>query len=187
MHILIIDTETTGLPKRGAVHSNTSAFDGCRLVQIAWEKYNISGSLVSSYCKIVRPEGYTIPLASTNIHGITTADAIVNGIPLSTVLDDIENNIEDVGVIVAHNVEFDESVIMSEMFRNKRYKLLSKWQGLAKECTMKLCALPDQKWPRLAEAHLQCFGSLPQGQLHRADKDVSVCASIYWYLSKLRS
>ena len=75
---LIFDTETTGLPQN--YKAPLTDFDNWpRLVQIAWQLHEPNGKLVAAKNLIVKPEGFTIPYNSAQIHGITTERALAEG------------------------------------------------------------------------------------------------------------
>lgn len=181
--ILILDTETTGLSPRNVPHTLTMAWKHCRIVQIAWNIYNEQGTLISSNCFILRPEGYEIPEASSRIHGITHQEAMTTGHPIQEVLKHFHQDLMTVDVIVAHNMGFDKPVILSELYRYKMKEAVECMEKLPTECTMLMGTLPKQKWPKLVELYQRCFNEVPNVS-HRADADVEQCAKIYFHLKK---
>jgi len=72
---LIFDTETTGIPKNYKAPI-TDLNNWPRLVQIAWQHCDNSGNILSNSDYIVKPQGFTIPEDTVNIHGISTEIAI---------------------------------------------------------------------------------------------------------------
>ena len=60
---LFFDTETTGTSR----HKD-------HVVQVAWVLANEEGNIQEEECHVIRPDGYSIPTAAANIHGITTAN-----------------------------------------------------------------------------------------------------------------
>ena len=82
---LIYDTETTGLPRDWKAPL-TDSDNWPRLVQLAWQLHAADGSLFARGNRIIQPEGFTIPFTSAKIHGITTARAEADGIPLAEAL-----------------------------------------------------------------------------------------------------
>lgn len=68
---------------------------------------------------IVKPDSFSIPEESTQIHGISHAHALAHGVPIATVLDQLQNDLECPGAdtLIAHNAEFDTKVLKSEMCR----------------------------------------------------------------------
>jgi len=192
--VLVIDTETTGLPPRYVDITNTEKWNKCRIVQIAWEVLDLNGNIISSECYIIKPNGFDIPTVASNIHGITTEIANEKGIDIDIAFNRLESIINgNIKTIVAHNMQFDDAVIQSEIYRQIRYSknndslnnLYDKWRYMTKECTMLMgCTKPGQKWPKLVELYKTCFNKEPVGNLHQADVDVRACAEIYFHLKK---
>ena len=84
---LIYDTETTGLPKN--YNAPLTDFDNWpRLVQLAWQIHDDTGKLIDVKNFIVKPEGFVIPRGAEKVHGITTAFAEKEGLPLDFVLEE---------------------------------------------------------------------------------------------------
>ena len=71
---LIFDTETTGLP-RNYNAPLTDSDNWPRMIQVAWQLHDTYGNLLHSKSIIVKPDGYTIPFNSVQIHGITNERA----------------------------------------------------------------------------------------------------------------
>lgn len=179
---LVIDTETTGLPPRNKSPSLYEAFDGCRMVQIAWELYTSDGKRISTECFLIGLDATTVMSeGAARVHGITKEHAILHGVPRSVIWERLETLLPKVSTIVAHNMAFDDSVIQSEMYRDNRYEVINEWNKKRKVCTMRNGTAPGKKWPKLAELYLECFGRSPLGALHQADTDVRVCAEIYFH------
>lgn len=187
---LIVDTETTGLPKdyRASIQ-NTENWP--RLIQLAYQLYDEKENLVKEVNHIIRPDGFVIPLESTKVHGISTESAMAEGTNLVDALDELQSDIERADVIVGHNIDFDRRVIDCEYFRLRRYPLLStKPQFCTMQSSTNLCKLEGRfgyKWPALAELHnflfQEPFGP-SQGQ-HNALQDVKIAARAYFKLRKM--
>ena len=85
---LFFDTETTGLPLNWkAPVTNTSNWP--RMVQLAWLHYDANGKLLDSGNHIIRPEGFSISLEATKIHGISTEKALAEGEALAVAGDPV--------------------------------------------------------------------------------------------------
>lgn len=83
--ILIFDTETTGVPRN--YKAPASDLDNWpRLVQLAWILAEEDGTPIEEIEYIVRPNGFSIPLAASAIHGITTETAMNRGVDLIEVM-----------------------------------------------------------------------------------------------------
>ena len=184
---LFFDTETAGLPRnRNAPITDVKNWP--RLVQIAWLLCDESGKQVKGRDDIIRPEGFTIPMSATRIHGITTEKAMEEGVPLDGVLQEFESDIDLADYLVAHNMEFDEKIVGAEFIRKKISNLLFQKPRI---CTMKTstdyCKIPGTygyKWPTLSELHFALFHTEPE-ETHNALADVEVCAKCFFELKKL--
>src|SRR6056300_1511419 len=113
---LIFDTETTGLPKNWSAPI-TDSDNWPRCIQLAWQLHDANGSLLEHKDFIVKPDGFDIPYESEQIHGISTALAQDQGVPLATVLDAFLAALAITQYVVRHNVSFDVSVMDAELYR----------------------------------------------------------------------
>jgi len=181
-YVMVIDTETTGLPPRNVPPWMLDAWSKCRVVQIAWEVYTEDGALVEEKNFIIYPDGFDISEKAASIHGITTEIARTKGVPMATAFEALEASLQSVTTIVAHNMSFDDSVIQSEMNRHKKYFLLSQWETKKKNCTMLMATKPGTRWPKLRDLYVRLFNREPAGTMHSADADVRACADIYFHM-----
>ncbi len=183
---LIFDVETTGLPRvYTAPHTDTSNWP--RIVQLAYALYDENEELLSETNRIIRPEGFEIPQESANIHGITTQRAQSEGTPLQEALEELEQLFAVVRVFVAHNAQFDATVLDAERHRTGKQAFFTTQNCV---CTMKqsiqVCKLPGMygyKYPRLEELYAYLFNESVQGA-HNALIDVRATAKCYFMLRK---
>jgi DNA polymerase III epsilon subunit-like protein len=184
---LLFDTETTGLPKRWkAPVSDVNNWP--RLVQIAWLVFENDGSCIRKQNYIVKPEGFTIPVDASRVHGITTERALEEGIALESVLSDFSNDVNRSDYLVAHNMSFDEKIVGAEYYRLNREDIIEPKQKI---CTMQkstnFCAIPGPygyKWPKLAELHQKLFGCDFE-EAHNAMADITATARCFWELKRI--
>lgn len=162
--VLFFDCETTGIPERSAKW-NEDYMDYPHIVQLAWM---IEGK-TESY--IIRPEGWEIPEETVAIHGITTEQALKVGEPFAIVIDRFIADCHSAGLLAAHNIHFDTSIIKANilrelgeayynasaaeeaLFKGKRIDTMQKsmkWVD-ARTSNGKL------KFPRLEELYSRCF------------------------------
>jgi len=185
---LFFDTETTGLPRNW--QSSASDLENWpRLVQIAWVLYE-NGVEASSRDFIIKPEGFSIPIDASNIHGITTERAEREGVVLQLVLNEFQDLVARADFLVAHNISFDEKIVGAEFLRkNMPNDLVSKKTICTKEISTNFCAIPSvhgrsgYKWPKLSELHLKLFGA-ELVEFHNAFADVNVLVKCFWELKK---
>jgi len=183
---LFFDTETTGLPKSWkAPVSDLNNWP--RLVQIAWLQYDAEGEKISGQDYIIKPDGFTIPVEASQVHGITTEQAIQEGVALNSVLEEFSKLIDESTVLVAHNMNFDEKIIGAEFLREGIQNRLFEIERL---CTMKAstnyCQLPGNygyKWPKLSELHIKLFDADFE-EAHNASVDIEACAKCFWELKR---
>ena len=113
---LIFDTETTGLPKRwDAPYTDTDNWP--RVIQIAWQLHDEMGHLIEAQDFLVQPDGFDIPYDAERIHGISTALAQKEGIPLVEMLEKFNIALSKTKFVVGQNLKFDLNVTGSEFVR----------------------------------------------------------------------
>ena len=76
-------------------------------------------------------------------------------------------------IIVAHNIEFDETIISVESLRWLDYNIFENYNNM-KYCTMKRSRKIKRKWMKLVDLHEYLFKTVPQN-LHNSLIDVFVC------------
>jgi DNA polymerase III epsilon subunit-like protein len=183
---LIIDCETTGLPRNWKAPVSDVA-NWPRTIQIAWSLFDRSDALLESAAHLVRPDGFTIPVDVQRIHGITTERALAEGKSLAVVLHEFGAAARRSEIIVAHNLRFDESVISAEFHR---LQLKPPFAGKKRICTMMqstdLCKIPGTygyKWPTLSRLHRELF-KCGYEEAHDAGADVAACAKCFFELKR---
>jgi len=181
---LFFDTETTGVPK----DYRAPAIEWPRMVQLAWLMHNEKREVIDSGNLIIKPEGFKIPKAAADIHGITDEIALEKGTDLKEVLIVFKERLDTAKYIIGHNVSFDRKILRGELIRKEvEYDSSEK----IKLCTMmlstKYCAIPNRsgfKWPKLQELHKKLFGEEFEGA-HDASADIKATARCFWKLIDL--
>ena len=160
-----------------------------RLVQLGYILYDQQGQHLTTKEYIIRPEGFTIPEAASNVHGITTERAMQDGLPLRSVLDEFHQLIHHAETLVAHNIAFDEKIIGAEFLRNQYHNNIPEKK---KVCTMlasvDFCAINGPygyKWPSLTELHKKLFNK-SFDNAHNALADIRATADCFWELRRLQ-
>lgn len=184
---LFFDSETTGLPRNWkAPVSDLNNWP--RLVQLAWLHYDKDGNKLSGNNYIIKPNGFTIPLDASRIHGISTEKAMREGIALQDALTDFQILISKSNYLVAHNISFDEKIVGAEFLRNKMTNSVA---AMNKICTMEkstnYCKIDGPygfKWPKLSELHQKLFGKGFE-ESHNAAVDINATAKCFWQMRKL--
>ena len=174
---LFFDTETTGANK---------ARD--RTVQLAWILANESGREINKRCFIIKPSGFRIPSAASEIHGISTEQAYSEGEDLEYVLSEFLEALDEAHVIVAHNIDFDIAILRNDL---SELGLNDPFSEKDRICTMRAstawCRIPHSngrsgfKWPKLEELHYRLFGEYIDGA-HDALVDVEATKRCFFEL-----
>ena len=186
--LLFFDTETTGLPSRDRkVRSDPLSWP--RLIELGWILMSDDAVCLEEQSLIVKPVGFEIPSAATDIHGISTEDALLTGMQVTEVLDRFCSSARKADLFVAHNLSYDIRILLTELIRLDKRDLLPSREGT---CTMKssarFCGIPGRfgkgfKWPSLSGLHLKLYERQPESA-HRALDDARTCADCYFELVK---
>lgn len=184
---LFFDTETTGLPRNWKAPV-TDLNNWPRMVQLAYLYYDDHGNKISGGDFIIQPEGYTIPLEVSRIHGITTQRAMIEGKPLTGVLQHFQELINESGMLVAHNMSFDEKILGAEFLRKGMPNSIpSKKKICTMHQTTAFCNIPGPygpKWPKLSELHYKLFRTGFE-EAHNAAYDILATARCFWELKRI--
>ena len=181
---LIFDTETTGLPKRwNAPLSDSENWPRC--IQIAWQIHDAKGEVVAHEDYLIQPDGFTIPFDSEQVHGISTALAEDQGIPLEEVLEKFHRALDQVDYVVGHNVSFDRNIMGAEYLRSGLADVLE-GKAVVDTCTEEtatLCQLPGGrggkfKLPTLSELYHFLFQESFE-EAHNATADVEATSRAF--------
>lgn len=189
---VVVDIETTGLPlARGISPDQTKYWP--YIVQMAWIVFDNFGRMIKIENHLFKQDN-PIPYEATKVHGISTEKANREGKFPEVILTMFLNDIRRASLIVAHNTEFDLSIIEAEFIRNKfGYQLI----GKDSICTMKssttYCELPKQrgsgyKYPKLSELvgmlfYNSSYVDIPDA--HDAEVDALITAKCYFKLREM--
>ena len=181
---LIFDTETTGLPKKWNAPL-TDSENWPRCIQIAWQIHDAAGAVISHEDYLIQPDGYTIPFDSEQIHGISTALAEAQGVPLDEVLEKFHKALDEVDYVVGHNVSFDRNIMGAEYLRSGLEDVLEN-KAVVDTCTeetAQLCQLPGGrggkfKLPTLSELYRFLFQESFM-EAHNATADVEATSRAF--------
>lgn len=179
---LVFDTETTGLPRSmSAPISDSSSWP--HIVQISWITVK-NRSIRKREDHIIKPEGFRIPYESARIHGISDVYASSHGESLRMVLLDFLTDVELSNVIIGHNLEFDQKVVLAELHRLQMEDPFNEKKLI---CTMKqsvnYCAFPGRyvgryRYPKLEELYKKLFDKRIRGG-HNSMHDVEATYECY--------
>lgn len=185
---LYIDVETTGLPTDSNMpYSKTENWP--RIVQVAFILEDKEFGIIAKRDFIIKPDGFTIPDASTKIHGISNDYAIKNGMDRTSVINFIDKIIGTADLIIGHNIMFDLRVIQAEICRLKRYddRLFMKNNPKIIDTMIlgqNICKIPslknfdDYKYPTLSELY-ECLFNEDFSNKHNALSDITATFRCY--------
>lgn len=197
MKILILDTETTGLPDYKNKLMKTPKWYNVYpdIVQISWIMYDNETMKQLDIQDHIINIGYNIPEESSRIHGITNEIMLSKGKPFTDILPSLIGVLKNTDVLVCHNLDFDKKMVISNMMKHGCINIFDTLK-IQEFCTMKnsidICAIKkfnyrtkkyENKWPRLNELHNHYFGYTPDG-LHNSMIDVLCTLRCYHKMTK---
>ena len=200
MIILVLDTETTGLPIYDA-NIKTTIYP--YIIQLSFVLFNTDTMEIIHCCdKIIKlDDNIEISSESIAMHGITRERSKEFGINIVDALLCLFEYSRLATLVVGHNCSFDITMIKEESYRIKACNIYNDMSILnlprvlsVTYCTMKetknICKIinpnsayknavsPSYKWPKLNELHQYLFGSIPKN-LHNALYDTLICLRCY--------
>lgn len=187
--ILVLDTETTGLPTRRNHHySVSSSYSSARVIQVGAVLCDTSGEVKESYSWLIKPEGFTIPEFITSLTGISQTEAETLGVSFHSVAVWLDQILDKCSKIVMHNASFDRNVLAAECYRQGFLALAEKLFTKDFYCTMEhgkdTTKIPLQtgrgyKFPKLQELYSHFFHETIQGA-HNALCDALATSKCYF-------
>ena len=185
---LFFDTETTGLPKKKHASMRRVA-NWPRIVELGWVLTDREGTVIEEEGLLVRPDGFTVPAASTAIHGITTEQATEQGAEIREVLARFLLALEQSELICGHQISFDHRVVGAELIRaGMPVDLLDRPRFCTMEASKTLRTPVDGHRPRpfsLSALYLHLFNE-PFTGAHRALADAKACAACFFAIRDLQ-
>ena len=197
MRILVFDTETTGIIPRNDSHTPILDMQFPHIVQFSFIVFvSLTKTLVESYDFIIDTAKHTnIPEETIKVHGISNEKSIKEGVPIKVALQAFINELYCCDYLVAHNLNFDLTMIKYELKRMQidSDKILKndKLKRVEHYCTMNkgkwLCKIEKisektgntyYKSPKQYELHQHLFGTVPEN-LHNSFHDILVCLRIF--------
>ena len=195
MLVLVLDSETTGLPPKSRILNKNTMTEWPHMVQFSYLVYNTdTNKLVITADHIIKiPDEIDISEESYELHNISKKMSVSEGESVVDVLNQFIYDVQGVDVVVAHNYKFDSNMVMVEMMRNnmdiKKYMSIINTRRIC--CTMKestnFCNIqmiskfdekPYLKPPKLSELHEKLFGITPVN-LHNSLNDAIVTLRCY--------
>jgi len=186
---LFIDTETSGLPITPGFNQYydpelVDYYANSRLVELAYIIYDQNTSIVKKKEFILKPDGFNV--SNSHIHGITEKEIQEKGKNIEDVFNEFKSDLSNVSLIVAHNINFDMNIILSECYRYKFHDMIDiLTQNMKYKCTMFMGKkhMKCFKSPKLTELYKFIFSKNVE-QKHRALSDANICADCYFRMKK---
>ena len=199
MRVLVFDTETTGLPETKIINPDTLKL-WPHIVEFSYIVYDTDeNDIVESFDTIIKvKEDVIIPDESVKLHHITNKISAKDGRNIDVVLDNFFYQLQNVDLLVGHNITFDINMVTIELLRliNDNNIVKEEKMGYKQNlhfltnfkyiyCTLKesivLCNIKSVnkfgkeyvKFPRLNELHEKLFESTPN-KLHNSFNDILV-------------
>lgn len=189
MGVIIFDVETNGFPSSRNPRI-IDCFNTSRIVSISWVILNNNNEEVERHNYYIKNNEIRIPYTAYKIHKISKQYLQKHGVCFKTiVVPQLINsiNLHNVDRIVSHNLHFDKTVLLSELYRINNYHAVVRVKRLDDFCTMrqgkKLLNL--HKFPKLVDIYIRLHPthSIPTN-LHNSMADTIYCAEVYKQLTQ---
>jgi len=184
--LVFYDTETNGLWKDALPLEHPAQ---PKLVQLSAILVSYAGVVLSQLDAVVKPDGWSIPTAASDVHGITQAIAEEKGEALVDVLRKFNELTKAAQRRVGHNEAFDDKIIRHAWKVCKRVGQLPEQRSCTMIMARDVVKLPsnrpggEYKWPNLGATYKFLFDRDLEGA-HNSLVDVKACLAIYQELKK---
>lgn len=198
MKVLVFDTETTGLiPKKTKTLADWPHIVQLSCIFIDLDK--LDEMYVDNF--IVNPE-VDIPKETSDIHGITNEIAKRDGIAIRDVLLRLTAWLDEVDVLVAHNLSFDKRIIEKELERldypnyfnvkkHEVYDTMKEGKNICNIVVMNKRGHGFIKYPKLIELYNYLFkpkeDCIELTNAHNAIYDVLMTLRCYLEMNKIET
>lgn len=179
--VLVFDLETTGFPStRYAKPFYSNSFQNARMIEIAYTIATVEGDPIKHVSRLVKVD---VAVENSHIHGITNEMLKTDGVNVRDVFRELLEDLRTVSTLVAHNIEFDYKILLSEVYRmyESQRNLLGQLYSKKLVCTMKdgQKLMKMRKYPKLKELYEHLHEGEVWEQSHRAGDDVARCLDCY--------
>ena len=184
---VFIDTETSGMvtfdksekKRKFPDYKCLDSYSTCRIVSICWIITKNNEIVQQSYY-VIKPDNFIISPESYKIHGISQEEANQTGSSFVDVISRFKEDIEPCDNIVAHNIQFDINVIMSELYRYGLCDIIDLLKQKHHVCTMLKGKeyMGVDRWPKLADLFKYLYNK-DITNAHNAMADTMHCYKCY--------
>jgi DNA polymerase III subunit alpha len=186
MYVMILDTETSGLPEQISYNTfyppaNINRYKNARVAQLAFQICDAkTGKLIHQVSRYVKPIGWAMTPGATAVNKLTDKFLTMAGLPIYDVLSELYAWMSYCHSIVGHNIIFDINVLQSEMIRLDMP--IHIFDRVSRLCTMRAGKVLFGKNIRLTQLYKKITGKNMIGA-HDALGDVCATSKIYFAIS----
>lgn len=179
--VFIFDLETSGLPSNPNVEILSISFFSSLFLENLQDNF---------YYYERKDPIFPIPQITIDINHLTLERLQKNGTPISDIFDIILPFISDSEYIISHNINFDKTILITELKRHNRNDILEILNTKTFLCSMedtlhltKLLPIRNNryKYPKLSELYYFCFGQKLQ-ETHNALDDVKNLTKCLYFI-----
>jgi len=167
-YFMVIDTETA------------CGFKDPKIVQISWCIFDNNYNIIKERDYIINPEGFIIDQITFNIHKISNEKAELYGYNYKYVYDILFLDMNDIDLIIGHNLIYDINVLLKDFERKKMFKFIDLISKKNKFCTLKHLRKVTGKPYKLKNAYLEFVDSnIDENSLHNSMYDVQCTTKLF--------
>lgn len=192
--ILAIDTETSGLPAKGAVPGSAQY---PWPVQIGAVLFGFDGHNLAVFHSSVRAEGRSISAGAQGVHGVSSRQAAKAGVPELVAVNIVCHFASEAKYFVGYNAEFDRGILESSLIRLGKDTAKLMRPGLQLVDLMRpaaqFCKIPsdrdsgEYRWPKLDDALAIIRHDRRRDGPHNALKDALAAKRLFLSLHHRRA
>lgn len=184
--VILFDVETNGWPNTEnpklafgtfPPHTDTLKYEDARIVQLCFMVCDKDLDMLSVHDFIINSHAQ-FKITNSFIHGITDEISTTAGTDLGLVMSQFMAVLEEADTVVAHNANFDVSVLKAELYRSGDTDMLDELSRKQVVCTMKECKeIVGARWcgklkhPNLTELYKFATEKV-MPKTHNAEHDV---------------
>ena len=188
MRFAVLDTETTGIIRRGYDDPAAPYLAALAMVIYDSDKERVE----ASFNTMIQPDGWTMPPEAGAVNGLDDETLALYGLPVTMVLHPTIELLLPVDLIIGHNVIFDIKILAAALYRADMLGSLEALLSKDTYCTMQESKSIVQaktangrlKNPKLTEAY-EFFFDRPLDSAHSANADVIATLEIYLALQEI--
>ena len=175
MKVLVFDTECTSLL------SKTGDNDNFHILQLSYIVYDTITKVSEETDFILKSP---VKILNSDIHGITNEMSAM-GYDFSEIVNIFLQDVENVDLIIAHNLNFDLNALELELYRLEMDDEIDKLFDKPFYCTMKMgVGVISHRYPKLCDLYTHFFKKMFSGS-HTALEDSRATLRVYLKLTEI--